>query len=396
MNKSYLIAFAVLVAAILWMLPALTGKNHKDADDTTVAGKNAAAGAHMQAMRVDVMTVTAKKLAAHVVVNGQTQASRVVDLRARTDGKIAKLYFDRGAHVKEGDVIAAMEVEDRQAVLERARALLQQRKREYEVASGLKKQGLGSQVTLETARANLEVAKADVKRAELELSYIKIKAPFDGVLESRMIEQGAYIRKGDSVAQFVDLDPIDITTYVPEGHISRIAVGGPADVDLPSGKKAAGEVFFVASTANTETRTFRVDVRIPNPDHDIAGGMTAKVSFALSAEDAFELPLSALALNDGGIVGVKTVRAAGETADETDRAIAAFVPVQILEEGSQSIWVEGLHDGDSVITLGHEFVTDGQEVVAVIAEAAAPEAPETDMQDNDESAAEEEAEDILR
>lgn len=190
MNKSYLIAFAVLVAAILWMLPALTGKNHKEADETTVAGKNAAAGTNVQAMRVDVLTVHAKKLAAHVVVNGQTQASRVVDLRARTDGKIAKLYFDRGARVQEGDVIAAMEVEDRQALLERARALLQQRKREHEVAAGLKKQGLGSQVTLETARANLEVAKADVKRAELELAYIKIKAPFDGVLETRMIEQG--------------------------------------------------------------------------------------------------------------------------------------------------------------------------------------------------------------
>ncbi|MBL1146682.1 MAG: efflux RND transporter periplasmic adaptor subunit [Pseudomonadota bacterium] len=392
MNKSYLIAFAVLVAAILWMLPALTGKNHKEADETTVAGKNAAAGTNVQAMRVDVLTVHAKKLAAHVVVNGQTQASRVVDLRARTDGKIAKLYFDRGARVQEGDVIAAMEVEDRQALLERARALLQQRKREHEVAAGLKKQGLGSQVTLETARANLEVAKADVKRAELELAYIKIKAPFDGVLETRMIEQGAYIRKGDSVANFVDLDPIDITTYVPEGHISRIALGGKADVELPSGKKAAGEVFFVASTANTETRTFRVDVRIPNPDHEIAGGMTAKVSFVLSAEDAFELPLSALALNDGGIVGVKTVR----TAENGARAIAAFVPVQILEEGPQSIWVDGLQDGDRVITLGHEFVTDGQEVVAVITEAAAPEMPAKDVQDHNPVEEPMTAEDVLQ
>lgn len=394
MNKSYLIAFAVLVAVMLWMLPALTGKNHKEADETTVAGKNVAAGAHVQAMRVDVMHVTAKKLAAHVVVNGQTQASRVVDLRARTDGKIAKLNFDRGAHVKEGDIIAEMEVEDRYALLERARALLQQRTREHEVAAGLKKQGLGSQVTLETARANLEVAKADVKRAELELAYIKIKAPFDGVLETRLIEQGAYIRKGDNVASFVDLDPVDITTFVPEAHISRISLGGKADVTLPSGKQATGEVFFVASTANTQTRTFRVDVRLPNPDHEIAGGMTAKVSFVLDEEEGFELPLSSLALDDGGIVGVKTVRD-----DDTGRAVAAFVPVRILEEGAQSIWVEGLQDGDRIITLGHEFVSDGQEVVAVMTQAAAPQEENAEEETTgteepeDDGAAEE---DILR
>lgn len=394
MNKSYLIAFAVLAAALLWMLPALTGKNHKQADETTVAGKNAASGAGAQAMRVDVTVVSPQKLAAHVVVNGQTQASRVVDLRARTDGKIAKLYFDRGAHVQEGDVIAEMEIEDRAALLERARALLQQRKREHEVAAGLKKQGLGSQVTLETARANLEVAKADVKRAELELSYIKIKAPFDGVLETRLIEQGAYIRTGDNVANFVDLDPVDITTYVPEGHISRISIGGKADVTLPSGQQAAGEVFFVASTANTETRTFRVDVRIPNPDYGIAGGMTAKVSFVLEEVDAFELPLSALGLNDGGIVGVKAVR----DIDDNGRGTAVFVPVRILEEGVRSIWVDGLQDGDRVITLGHEFVKDGQEVIAVIPQTdAAEEENIIPEQMEDDNAAEDRAEEgILR
>jgi len=393
MNKSYLIALAVLVGTLLWMLPALTGKNHKDADETTVAGKNAEAGAHVSAMRVDVMTVHTAKLAAHVVVNGQTQASRIVDLRARTDGKIAKLYFDRGSRVKEGDIIAEMDVEDRAALLERARALLQQRKREHEVAAGLKKQGLGSQVTLETARANLEVAKADLKRAELELAYIKIKAPFDGVLETRMIEQGAYVRKGDSVANFVDLDPVDITTYVPEGHISRIALGGKADVDLPSGKRVVGDIFFISSTANTETRTFRVDVRIANPEHEIAGGMTAKVSFVLPEEDAFELPLSALALDDGGIVGVKTVH--GE--DETSHVVAAFVPVRILEEGVQTIWVNGLKDGDRVITLGHEFVTDGQEVVAVGTKAAALLLPEVQEDTAGESDVEKDAaEDVLQ
>lgn len=120
--------------------------------------------------------------------------------------------------------------------------------------------------------------------------------------------------------------------------------------------------------------------------------MTAKVSFVLSAEDAFELPLSALALNDGGIVGVKTVR----TAENGARAIAAFVPVQILEEGPQSIWVDGLQDGDRVITLGHEFVTDGQEVVAVITEAAAPEMPAKDVQDHNPVEEPMTAEDVLQ
>ncbi len=367
MRKSVLIALGVFIAAALWMWPALTGANKKSVDNGTIAEKNAQEKSAKRAMRVEVMRLEPQEMAVRIEVNGQTHPSRSVELRARTDGRIATVHARRGDRLEAGQLIAEMEPDDRPAVIARARAQLRQHQREYEVAQGLRKQGHGSQVALETAQAQLESARAELVQAELDLAHTKITAPFDGILEESHIEEGATIRTGDTAALFVDLDPVEVRTFVPERHIGHIRVGGRAEILLSSGEEAEGTVHYISSNANRETRTFRVDIRVENGGHLIAGGMTAKAFFILPSRDAFFLPLSTLTLDDQGIVGVKTVLRDSEDAPP----FAKFFPVRILEERPYGVWVDGLEPGVDLITLGHEFVADRQQVIPVPVQSAA-------------------------
>ena len=369
MRKSYVIAFVIFACAALWMMPAFMEPKAAVSQDTEAAAVEGTEQqqADKKTMRVKVRNISPQDMSERIQVNGQTKASRVVDIRARTAGRFSKVLIERGPVVKKGDVIAQMDVDDRQAVLDRARAVLKQRTTEYEVAQGLKAKGYNSQVKLETARANLQIAKADLRQASLDMSYIKVKAPFTGILEDRKVEIGTYVGVGDVVADMVDLDPMDVRSFVSEQHIAKVSLGDEAEVVLPSGETYTGKVFYIATTANTDTRTFRVDIRIENPDHQITSGLTAKVHFLLPTRKAYELPLSAMVLNDKGIIGVKVT----EQNTEEGTWVAKFMPVKMLEEKVTTVWVDGLEGDVKVIVTGHEFVTNGQ-VVEVTEEAATP------------------------
>lgn len=247
MRKSYVIAFIILVLAGAWMAPAILDKTSPTDEKPQAQTKSK----EKKRMRVQVETRTAESMQGRIEVNGQTHASRVVDISARTAGRFSKILVERGALVQKDQIIAEMDIEDRQAKLDRARAVLKQRTTEYEVSQGLKAKGYNSQVKLETARANLQIAKADVQQAKLDMSYIKIKAPFTGVLEDRKVEVGTYLGVGDPVATLVDLNPMDVRAFVSEQHIAHLSVGDEADVILPSGVTYRGKVFYIATTANT-------------------------------------------------------------------------------------------------------------------------------------------------
>jgi multidrug efflux system membrane fusion protein len=108
------------------------------------------------------------------------------------------------------------------------------------------------------------------------------------------------------------------------------------------------------------TRTFRVDVEVPNPDLSIRDGQTAEIAIAAQGTRAHLLPQSALTLNDDGALGVRLVGA-----DQT----ATFAQVNLLRDTAQGVWVSGLDDKVDVIVVGQEYVTDGVPVIPTYNEA---------------------------
>jgi len=133
-------------------------------------------------------------------------------------------------------------------------------------------------------------------------------------------------------------------------------VGERADVRLVTGEAASGRIRFVAKTASTTTRTYRVEIELPNGDGKIPDGITAEVMVPQAAVMAARMPRSALTFASNGDLGVRTVDADGTV---------AFAPITVVEDEQAAMWVAGLANGSRVIVQGQDFVREGQVVEAV-------------------------------
>lgn len=368
MKRSYVIALGIAVLATLWLLSpfaegllmaAVGGDAAGPGEPTQVAAESAA---ETRQIRVRVRDSVAVQHVDRLLLTGQTEPSRQATLRAETAGRVIEIGAPKGASVDEGGVIVRLESGDREARLAEAEALLQQRQIEYDAARKLTDKGFQSQTRLAEARAALEAARAQQRLAELDIERTELRAPFNGVLQERMVEVGDYVGIGDPVATFVDLDPLVAAGQVSEREIAGIARDIEGTARLVSGETASGPVRYVSSVGTEGTRTYRIELELPNPGNRLAAGMTTELRLPVRTVEAHAMSAAVLTLNDEGVVGVKSV-----DAENTVR----FHPVQVVADGIDGIWVTGLPRSLRIITVGQEFVLPGQTVIPVPEDEAA-------------------------
>ncbi|MFB1024644.1 MAG: efflux RND transporter periplasmic adaptor subunit, partial [Octadecabacter sp.] len=212
------------------------------------------------------------------------------------------------------------------------------------------------------AQAGIEGAQATVAADEREIERLNITEPFAGLLESDTSELGSLMQPGAPCATIIQLDPIKLVGFVPEASVSQIKVGAMAGARLTTGQEVVGQVTFLSRSADEQTRTFRVEVRVPNADQLIGDGQTAEIVVASDGRMAHLLPASSLTLDNDGAIGIRAI----VTQDGSDIDIARFMPVGIMRDTIDGIWVTGLPDTVDVIVVGQEYVTDGVPVVATM------------------------------
>ena len=336
---------------------------------------------------VVAMTSRAQPLDGAVLLRGQTEAYRHVELRSETTGTVVSQPRRGGAQVAEGEVLCLLDegtrpaalteaearVPEAEARLAEARARLAEAEINANAATQLSVGGYasdsrvaGAEAQLVAARAGVQSAQAALKAAAAgaeasarELARTRLVAPFAGVLEQDAAETGSLLATGGLCATIFQFDPIKLVGFVPETDVDRIAVGALAGARLVSGREVRGEVTFVSRAADPSTRTFRTEITVPNPDLSIRDGQTAEILIAAAGSQAHLLPASALTLDDGGRLGVRIV-AEGR---------AQFTPVEALRDTPKGIWVSGLPDQAEVIVVGQEYVTDGVPLAVTLRDA---------------------------
>ncbi|NQZ14627.1 MAG: efflux RND transporter periplasmic adaptor subunit [Alphaproteobacteria bacterium] len=362
MKKSIFIAIAIAVVTVAWFMSG-SGGNSQGEGSSNYSAENSPQSEELEGSddltEVRVRDLVFEWMIDDVTITGRTRASRKISMKAEIDGQIAEILIDKGAAVKKGDVIAKLEIKSRAASVREAEQLLEQRQIQYNAAKELEQKGFNSRVRLAEARAQLESARAGLKKARIELSDTSIQAPFDGVIDGQHIEIGDFVSVGQDLFDLVDLDPLEIVGFVTEKQIMRVDLGSEADISLSSGKTAQGTVTYIATSANADTRTFEVEVSLPNENYAIKEGITSQITIPLEQQKAYRISPSVLSLTDEGAVGIKII-------DENDRV--QFVPVIFLKDTPEFLWISGLPDKIRLITVGQEFVTDGQVVKPVSAD----------------------------
>jgi membrane fusion protein, multidrug efflux system len=353
MKRSYLVAGAIAVVVGAWLLTGLIGD-----EGEPQAPKEADIAAEPAVPAVQVRTVVAEPRARQLSLFGRTEADRRVEVRAETGGRVVEKAVDKGEKVNAGDIIVRLNMDDREARLKRAEAEVEHRRVTYRASQSLSKSGFVADIKKAEDWAALEQARAALAAIKLDIERTEVRAPFDGIVDALPVEVGGYVQSGGNmnssiVAEVVDLDPIVVVGEVTEKDGGRIRVGDEAEVRLVTGERTRGTVRYVARTANPTTRTFRVEIEVANPDTAIGEGITAEVRLQLGEILAHRVTPAILTLDDAGVVGVKVVE---------DGNRVAFRRVDIVGDTPEGIWLAGLPERVTLITVGQEFVSDGQRV----------------------------------
>ena len=356
-RSSIILAALVAVGLALWMVSGSLTSPELALPERNVGGDPVAAGE--RPMRVLVVHSAARTIPRMIELSARTEPNRRVEIRAETEGRVIQLGADRGNPVDGGAQVARLDMRDRTARLEEANAMIEQARLQYEAALELQGEQFISDTQIAESRARLAAAEATRERIVLDIGRTEIKAPFEGLLQERYIELGDFVQSGDRIAEVVDSDPIIVVADINEREVANLVVGETGRAEIAD-KSYAGTIRYLSPVASSNTRTFRVELAVPNPDGEIRAGMTAALAVEGGEIRAHTLSPALLTLADDGEIGVKTV-------DEFDRV--RFYPVNLEGSADEGVSVTGLPDAVSIISVGQGFVIDGQSVVPVQNEA---------------------------
>ncbi len=286
-------------------------------------------------------------------LSGITEADKRTDLAARAEGVIASLALSKGGKVEAGAVVMVLEGPETVAQEKIAEIALTQKERDLEVAERLFQGGSTSESNLTNARSARDAAAAELARAQAAADRLQLKAPFAGIVDSVSVELGEWVQTGMPVATILSLDPILVKAEVSEVDLSSVAVGSTAKVKLVNGTEMQGTVRLVAREASAQTRTFPVEIALPNPDLSLSSGMTAEVSLFAQPTRAVVVPRSVITLSDDGLLGLRVVGADN---------LAQFAAVQIIDDTADGLVVTGVPEGVRIITAGQDLVRNGEQV----------------------------------
>lgn len=351
-----IVAVCVMVAAGTWIATgdfATVGSAEVAAAGSPTPAADADAEPAPLIRTVAAVTPVFIDHARAIQLSGVTQPDKRVDLVARAEGVIASLDLVRGGQVASGQVVLRLEGPETQAQADIAAIALAQRERELEVAERLFASGSNPETAVSNARSARDAATAELARARAAADRLTLKAPFAGLISALEVELGEWVQPGTPVATILSLDPILLKAEVSEVDLGSIAVGSRAKVRLVNGVEAEGTLRLVAPEASAATRTFPVEIALPNPDLALPAGMSAEVTLFAPAVQAVLVPRSIITLSDTGELGLRVVGPDN---------VAAFAPVQVLDDTAEGLVVTDVPRGVRIITAGQDLVRNGETV----------------------------------
>jgi len=324
---------------------------------------------------VSVVHMQANSQPQEVVLPANIQPYISAPIFARTNGYLKKWYFDIGAHVKKGDLLAEIETPEVDAQLRQATAdvataesnlhlaeITAARYQELLKSDSVSKQDTDNATSdLAAKQTILKSAQENVRRLEELVSFEKVYAPFDGVITARNTDVGNLINSGagSSTAQLFQMSAIDtlrVYVSVPQIYSPAARVGMSVDLTLPQfpGRRFTGRLVRTADAIDPASRTLLVEIDVKNPTGELLPGAYAEAHFKLpSAGQVYLLPVTALIFRSAGL----------QVATVNDGVHASLKRIQLGRDyGNQVEVISGISSGDTVIVNPPDSLVDGEEV----------------------------------
>jgi multidrug efflux system membrane fusion protein len=322
--RPYWLALLISGLLFLWMFSG-SGKNRSPAAEKKPKEN---------LPQVQITHFIPQEMTKSLTLYARSEAESQVIVRAEIAGAISKTYVEKGNYVKVKNNLAEIDKNELPFRLEQA------------------------DIRLAEAKSLLLAVKSDLALLDLTLNKTHVIAPFTGVLQEKFVEQGDYVKVGDPLFSIENIDPIVFRGDTTEHYINQLRLNQAVQATLLSAEELTGKLTYIASIADPQSSTFRVEAQFANPDRKIFSGISAQLSIPLYAVQAIYLSPSALALDKEGNIGGKLVQ------DEQ----VVFKKINLVEADINGVWLTGFTSEVDIITLGQGFVKSGDRVQATMAE----------------------------
>ena len=320
-------------------VPAIEGRQ-VEAGDVLVVIDTSTLPARIEAARAEIAAATTALDSATAQSRGTYNEQRAA---AEANLEVARQRLEIAQKLATQNFSAPVELAQLKANYENARMTLAQ----IDLARNLR-----SEVDIAQNRARLATAKSNLAVLRDQLAKSTIKAPAAGWLETMHLEQGEQIAAGAPAATILDMDELKIVVAVPQTNISEVGLGDPVNVNVAGAGMRKGAVTKIASISSTTTRTFDVEVTVPNPGRELRAGMTVEANIDVGFQPAFGMSPAHLSVAGDGSL----------TAKIDDGGTVRVVPVELVRSGVEQVFVSGLADGATLLTFGQAFVNAGDPV----------------------------------
>ncbi|MGM0926472.1 MAG: efflux RND transporter periplasmic adaptor subunit [Pseudomonadota bacterium] len=344
-----LLAIGLVIALLAWLLLG-------DIQGFRDAPPEAQPAAEADAPRVEVERREAETHAPTLILQGELEAYRELELRARQSGHVEALPVAEGSRVEAGELMLALAREELPARLSQAEDDLALARAELAGAESLLSRKLISRPEYLRLQAQASRATAELAALQRQLDDTRLEAPFPGTLDRLDVEIGELVQVGEAWGRLVDDSRLVAAAWAPQRDALDLAAGLPAELRLLDGSRLTGEVSMVARRAEEATRSFRVEVSADNPEGRRLAGASATLAITLPERRVQRLSPALLALNPEGELVVKHL-------DADDRVVQTSVT--LVDADLEAARVAGLPDPVRLITLGAGLVEIGERVTPV-------------------------------
>ncbi|MBT4879102.1 MAG: efflux RND transporter periplasmic adaptor subunit [Alphaproteobacteria bacterium] len=345
-KKSHYLALIIIITSSLWISSGLLKKRTPP-----------------QAMPIESKVINSVTTNISAITNhqkkykiyGSAKAHKIISLKSEINGKVNNIYKNEGDIVKAGEVIFTLEPKQYKAEYAEAKAHYSSKKTTLKTTKELYKKGLSAKTILANHQADFKAAEAKLESAKIKLDNTEILAAFDGKIEEINIETGEIIEGyRTEMATLVNDNKILVHGFLAEKLISDVNLIEKIEVEFFSGLKKQAILNYISATSDAITKTYKIEVLVENNDNLIKDGMTVELSFTLKKIKAHKISSSALSLDDNGNIGVKIIN---------HNNLVEFLPATIIGEEGEYIWLTDLPDVIEIITIGHGFVRNGDQVL---------------------------------
>ncbi|TFG63765.1 MAG: efflux RND transporter periplasmic adaptor subunit [Gemmatimonadales bacterium] len=315
---------------------------------------------YVKVINVEVETVRPIEFSATIRITGEAEPETDVTVSAEEAGVLESFAAEKGARLVRGQIIARINDDVLSAQVEEARAGAEIAASRYERQGQLwEEEGIGSEIAYLQAKADAVSADARYRQLQARLNRTIIRSPVAGTFDADLVYAGEIVQPGTPVARVVDASRLRITGGVPERFAPRVSTGDEASItfDILPGILFKGQIVFVGTAVDRQSRTFPIEIALDNPDGAVKPYMIANVRVMMNRiENAIVVSREVLLRTEDGFQALVV-----ENVDGIDVAIARELTLGASDENSVVV-TQGLAAADRLVVRGQQLVDPGDRV----------------------------------